>query len=772
MVLSPRLRKAALLTALSGLAVLTATGSGAAQPPEPTAQASSRMLAAQAAASYVAERPAVLHASSADGFQQQPVISGGRLQYVPYERTHQGLPVVGGDFVVLTDAGGNITGTSAALDRTISGVGTRPSVGAGRAEQLSRARLDAVTSVTRPRLVVHALGTPRLTWETVVSGTRAGKPSRQTVYVDAGRGTVIAARDHVVRGEGTGAYNGPSPLTLDTTKSGGTYTMKDPKRDLVCQDVDGNKTFTGPDDAWGNGDAKNRETGCVDGLYTAQLEWKMLSEWLGRDGMDGKGGAWPLRVGMDDLNAYYDGSQVVIGHNQDGEWISAIDVVAHEFGHGVDDHTPGGISQGGTQEFIADVFGAVTEAYAAQDLAYDEPDFTVGEEVDLVGKGPIRNMYDPSEVEGHPNCYSEEIPNTEVHTAAGPGNHWFYLLAQGNKPDGGPNSPTCDNLDVTGIGVQKAAKVLYHAMLMKTSDSSYLKYRTWTLTAAKNLFPGGCTEFNTVKGAWDAVSVPAQPGDPTCGDPASAPPPLQPGDFTGIAALGNCSAAVVRYADSKPTDPALGLTNGHCLETGMPEPGVVLVDQPSERAFALLRPDGSSAGEVKANRLLYATMTKTDIALYRLGKTYQQLEDELGGFTPLTLAQKAPDDGTAMAVVSGYWNRVYSCSVDKTVHRLKEAGWTMEQSIKYKQPGCETIGGTSGSPVVDATTGEVIGANNTGNESGERCTMNNPCEVDEDGKVTVQKGASYGQQTHWLYSCLATGNVLDLTRPGCELPAP
>ena len=53
-------------------------------------------------------------------------------------------------------------------------------------------------------------------------------------------------------------------------------------------------------------------------------------------------------------------------------------------------------------------------------------------------------------------------------------------------------------------------------MFLKTSSSSYLKYRTWTLTAAKNLFPSSCTEFNTVKAAWNAVSVPAQTGDPTC----------------------------------------------------------------------------------------------------------------------------------------------------------------------------------------------------------------------------------------------------------------
>ena len=55
-------------------------------------------------------------------------------------------------------------------------------------------------------------------------------------------------------------------------------------------------------------------------------------------------------------------------------------------------------------------------------------------------------------------------------------------------------------------------------MLSKTTGMTYLKYRTATLTAAKNLFPANCTAFNTVKAAWDAVSVPAQAADPTCTD--------------------------------------------------------------------------------------------------------------------------------------------------------------------------------------------------------------------------------------------------------------
>jgi Zn-dependent metalloprotease len=118
-------------------------------------------------------------------------------------------------------------------------------------------------------------------------------------------------------------------------------------------------------------------------------------------------------------------------------------------------------------------------------------------------------MYNPSAV-GDPNCYSSSIPSTEVHAAAGPGNHWFYLLAMGSNPGGGnPSSSTCNGSSVTGIGIQKAMRIMYNAMLMKTTSSSYLKYRTWTLTAAKNLTPGSCADFNVVKAAWDAVSVPA-----------------------------------------------------------------------------------------------------------------------------------------------------------------------------------------------------------------------------------------------------------------------
>ena len=157
-----------------------------------------------------------------------------------------------------------------------------------------------------------------------------------------------------------------------------------------------------------------------------------------------------------------------------------------------------------------------TEWFADQSPPFDAPDFSVGDSINLHGTGEHRNMANPSAV-GHPNCFSSSIPSTEVHAAAGPGNHWFYLVAEGSNPTNGqPTSPTCNGSTVVGLGVRTAIQIMYNAMLMKTTASSYLAYRTWTLQAAKNLFPDSCTEFDTVKAAWAAVSVPAQPGDPTC----------------------------------------------------------------------------------------------------------------------------------------------------------------------------------------------------------------------------------------------------------------
>jgi Zn-dependent metalloprotease len=509
----------------------SATANAAPTSPDP---ATPSAIAAQTAAALVASRPAFLHASAGEAFAQGIVISSSGIQYVPYERTYAGLRVVGGDFVVVVNGVGQVVYNSVAMARPIGSLSITPQLSEQSAEAIASAQLTSVNQIEGSHLVVYGLGAaPRLAWESTVNGVGAEGLSRLTVVVDAINGEVLDRTEHVMKGSGTAAWNGPNPVTLSTTQSGSTFLLRDPTvTNMPCQDAANNTTFSGSDDLWGNGNATNRETGCVDALFGAQTEVRMLSQWLGRNAMDGSGGAWPIRVGLNDVNAFYDGTQVQIGHNTQSQWIGSLDVIAHEMGHGIDDHTPGGISRSGTQEFVADTFGASTEWFANEPSTFDAPDFLVGEKINLVGSGPIRNMYNPSAL-GDPNCYSSSIPTTEVHAAAGPGNHWFYLVAEGSNPTNGqPTSPTCNGSTVTGIGVQNAMKIMYNAMLMKTTSSSYLRYRTWTLQAAKNLFPSSCTNFNTVKAAWDAVSVPAQTGDPTC-TVGSALTLTNPGNRTG-----------------------------------------------------------------------------------------------------------------------------------------------------------------------------------------------------------------------------------------------
>ncbi|MBP0455437.1 trypsin-like peptidase domain-containing protein [Kitasatospora sp. RG8] len=244
---------------------------------------------------------------------------------------------------------------------------------------------------------------------------------------------------------------------------------------------------------------------------------------------------------------------------------------------------------------------------------------------------------------------------------------------------------------------------------------------------------------------------------------------VQAGDLTSTIALSNCSASLVRYPSSVDTDRAMMLTNGHCLPT-MPAAGVVIQNQSASRSGTLLSSSGSSLGTVQADKVLYATMTGTDVALYQLTDTFGSVTSKYGA-TALTISDTHPADGSAMYIPSSYWKQVWDCSINGFVPTLREDAWTWHDSIRYSS-GCNTTHGTSGSPIVDAATKKIVGINNTGNDDGAMCTLNNPCEVAADGTTTVTKGQSYGEQTYWFTTCLGNGRVIDLNVSGCLLTKP
>ncbi|MFD9431604.1 serine protease [Streptomyces sp. NPDC060002] len=253
-------------------------------------------------------------------------------------------------------------------------------------------------------------------------------------------------------------------------------------------------------------------------------------------------------------------------------------------------------------------------------------------------------------------------------------------------------------------------------------------------------------------------------------DAKAAAPTLRAVNLAGTVALSNCSGSVVRFPNSLDTDPALVLSNGHCLSTGFPEPGEVLVNQASSRTFGLLNSAGTRVATLRASKLAYGTMTDTDVSIYQLTSTYATIKNSYG-ISALTVQDTHPTAGTAITVASGYWKTLYSCNIDGFVYRLKEGDWTWKDSVRYTS-ACQTIGGTSGSPVIDQSTGKVVAVNNTGNEDGARCTENNPCEVDASGNVTVRQGINYAQETYLIPACFTTGNQLNLSASACTLPKP
>lgn len=238
-------------------------------------------------------------------------------------------------------------------------------------------------------------------------------------------------------------------------------------------------------------------------------------------------------------------------------------------------------------------------------------------------------------------------------------------------------------------------------------------------------------------------------------------------DFEGIVKLSNCSGSLIKFAGQPDTSKAYVLTNGHCVQKrgGFLSPGEVWVNKKSIRKMEVFTAK-MNAFTVRTTKVIYATMTGTDAAIYELKETYQQIAKY--GIEPLLLSSDHPLIGTSIDIVSGYWERGYRCHIDGFVYELLEGDWTFTDSIRFSNRGCKTKGGTSGSPITQTDTRVVVGVNNTGNMNGERCSLSNPCEVDDEGNISVLR-RSYGQQTYLFYSCLRPDFKLDLNLPGCQL---
>ncbi|MFE2878435.1 M4 family metallopeptidase [Streptomyces roseus] len=504
-----------------------------------------------------------------------------------YERTYEGLPVLGGDLVVSRTAAEKTQSVSKASNAQLQGVSTTAPADAPAAA--SAKALDAAKAVgskadkadIAPRKIVWmANGVPTLAYETVIGGLQDdGTPNQLHVITDAKTGAKLHQWQGIETGVGNTHYSGQ--VTLGTSQSGSTFTMNDAARgghktyNLNHGTSGTGSLFSQSTDTWGNGANSNAATAGADAAYGAGVTWDFYKNVFGRSGIRGDGVAAYSRVhyGNAYVNAFWDDSCFCMTYGDgtaNNDPLTSLDVAGHEMSHGVTAATAGleySNESGGLNEATSDIMGTSVEFYANNPS--DPGDYLIGEKIDINGDGtPLRYMDKPSKDGGSADAWYSGVGNLDVHYSSGPANHWFYLASEGSgaKVVNGVsyNSPTSDGLPVTAIGRDKAQLIWYKALTTKfNSTTDYAGARAGTIAAATELYGAGSAEVKNVTDAWAAVNVGARSGggNPGTGKVFESTAQVAIPDYPGPAVTS--SVAVTGITGNAPSALQVGVKINH-----------------------------------------------------------------------------------------------------------------------------------------------------------------------------------------------------------------
>lgn len=224
---------------------------------------------------------------------------------------------------------------------------------------------------------------------------------------------------------------------------------------------------------------------------------------LGRKSFDGNGKKVISSYDYDNCQFIFTGNyknaswkssaqQFVFG--DEGNYASALDVVAHEFTHAVINYIVGDgydVSltyegeSGALNEAYADIMGCLIEGKTGEGL------WLCGEDADEA----IRSMKDPSaydQPEHYKDRYTGGNDHGGVHTNSGIFNHAAYKMITDKR--------------TSGIELTTWAKVFYRSLFRLTTDATFADARGAIISAAKNI--GFSSEqINAIKDAFDAVGI-------------------------------------------------------------------------------------------------------------------------------------------------------------------------------------------------------------------------------------------------------------------------
>lgn len=241
-------------------------------------------------------------------------------------------------------------------------------------------------------------------------------------------------------------------------------------------------------------------------------------------------------------------------------------------------------------------------------------------------------------------------------------------------------------------------------------------------------------------------------------------------DFEGIVKLSGCSGSLVTFKGAPKSNKGIVMTNGHCLPINAPGQVVTNLALKPNTSVGLF--DGNKKlNKLPLTRVIYATMTDTDVTFYESSLTYAEIEKQFNT-EAFVLNDELVRLGTNIEVVSGYWEISTICEAEAIAPILREDVFIWKNAIRYSSK-CMTKGGYSGSPVVELNTRTVVGLHNTGNNGKLDCSENNPCEQDEAGVLIFRElNRRYAQQVFQFYGCLNSKYEIDVKVQGCSAPKP
>jgi thermolysin len=483
------------------------------------------------------------------------------MTHARFQQMVRGVPVVGAEIMAHYDAFGRLTSIDAnyVADIDVDVVPRLAAIDAlarVKAYIVETSQVDESTLETEEegKLVVFAPEErpARLAYQTRVRALEAKDPAIWVTTVDASTGEILDRYNDLqtIQGQGVGVLGDIKRFEVSENPNGG-FIMTDASSGVQIRTYTARQQQTTPGVQLTSNSATSWDTGvpgagaAVDAHFNAAVVYKYYKEKHGRNAIDGNGGAMisTAHFGQAYDNAAWDGRGMLYG---DGGQIFrplsvSLDVVGHEFTHGVIEKTSNLVYQnqpGALNEAVADIFGAFIEHSVAPD---DNKNWALGEAVVRAGS-PLRDMRNPQAVDDPQPAHMSRFVNTQqdnggVHINSGIINNAAFLMTVGGT------NPVSKVEVKYGIGWEKSEKLWYRAnMRYFMQNTNFAQAAQGVLQAAKDI---GLTqnETNIVECAFKATGIAqgqcATLVDPKSSTPAPSTDPTDPtGDDVGPAAPG------------------------------------------------------------------------------------------------------------------------------------------------------------------------------------------------------------------------------------------